>query len=334
MREGRLEGLSPLSILVGPNNAGKSTCLEAAALATSVDSTFATRLLLRRGGPVLDSLTRAFGGDQDAFTTSFQIDGRILEVRARIGGTHDAQRRQQAIEDGLSEPMEHLTFQWSSSFESKDEHAAVEQYVDSSGRMSTPFLLNYPLAIRNTRPIRFLDVEAQRAQGSLEDAYSELERSGNLHEAVRALRTSFGSLDDLRILKVRDDFVLHTVSKGSPPVPAYLAGDGFKRFIVVAAGVFSARGGIVFLEEPECYQHPRYLGEMVGLLLSAVKDGTTVVLSTHSRELIQLLAHGSTSEMYPTVHRLRLVNSRLVSTVVDHASVLTAIDDIVEDLRA
>jgi hypothetical protein len=61
VREGGVEGLAPISILVGPNNTGKSTVLEAIA-ATGYGQRLdeVVTLLLRRGGPPLDAL----GGDQ------------------------------------------------------------------------------------------------------------------------------------------------------------------------------------------------------------------------------------------------------------------------------
>lgn len=143
-------------------------------------------------------------------------------------------------------------------------------------------------------------------------------------------------LSDLRILKSGSDFLLHTFCGKPPPVPAYLAGDGLKRFLELAAAIVDTKDGVVLLEEPEAYQHPRYMTELVALLLNAAKSGTQIILSTHSIELIDLLLHAPEAEglAYPTVHRLRLVDGKLAAVTIDREKAISARDDLLQDLRA
>jgi predicted ATPase len=119
-------------------------------------------------------------------------------------------------------------------------------------------------------------------------------------------------------------------------VPAYLAGDGFKRFLWLAATVLKVQKGIVLLEEPESFQHPRYLEELARLLYVAARDGTQVVLSTHSIELIDLLLNAPETDgrTYPAVHRMRLVDGKLYATTIDRESAVIGRRDLLEDLRA
>jgi len=56
VKEGQVDGLGPINILVGPNNSGKSTCLEAVALVGTGNALKVAELLLHRGGPPLDAL--------------------------------------------------------------------------------------------------------------------------------------------------------------------------------------------------------------------------------------------------------------------------------------
>lgn len=54
VREGGVEGLAPISILVGPNNSGKSTALEAiAALGLGTDAKAIASLLTALPGAVI-----------------------------------------------------------------------------------------------------------------------------------------------------------------------------------------------------------------------------------------------------------------------------------------
>jgi hypothetical protein len=185
-------------------------------------------------------------------------------------------------------------------------------------------------------PVTLVDVEAVRAVGALEDAYTRIERAGKVESVIGALQRSMAGLTDLRILKSDRDFVLHTFCSKARPVPAYVAGDGFKRFLELAAATVDAGEGVILLEEPETYQHPRYLKELATFLMLAAKSGTQVVLSTHSMELIDLLLHAPEAEglEYPVIFRLRLLEGTLNAVRLPREQAVVARDELLEDLRA
>ncbi len=337
IRDGVLEGLSPMSILVGPNNCGKSTVLEAIwAVSAGVDAANIWRTLLRRGGPALHAARHVVHGTaKSALVEATGPDGRRCSVALLLPSIRQPDLLREAREHELTEPMRPLqtqaSFEWAGRVNSSSSIAHVdsarrfsETYVEH-GEVTTPF------------PGSFVDVEAVRAPGALEDAYSKLEKQRRVARVVGSLQRAMPTLTDLRILKVEDDFVLHAIHGDAPTVPAYLAGDGFKRFLEVAAQVYDAGdGGVVLLEEPESFQHPRYLGELAVVLRDAVALGTQVILSTHSMELIDLLLQLPEGDggSLPTVHRLRLTEGVLRATVVNGESARYVREELAQDLRA
>ncbi|MGA2450871.1 MAG: AAA family ATPase [Polyangiaceae bacterium] len=111
VREGGVEGFAPISILVGPNNTGKSTVLEAIAVAElAPDARAIAELVLRRGGPSLDALARAVarGAEHASVTVHSDIEGPAQERRAtlRVGGTKQIPWAEEARREGLHDPME------------------------------------------------------------------------------------------------------------------------------------------------------------------------------------------------------------------------------------
>src|SRR5216684_2837246 len=75
VREGKIEGLGPLSILVGPNNSGKSTCLEAMmCVAVSNNARNVWYYLSRRGGPAADALAHIAPDGEAATSVKVQMD--------------------------------------------------------------------------------------------------------------------------------------------------------------------------------------------------------------------------------------------------------------------
>ncbi len=354
VREGLVEGLSPISILVGPNNSGKSTCLEAALMPCLGDcAEDAVRILLRRGGPPHDALQHVIteGTTSSVFEVrgDFKISRRnqpptpaslIITDLAIRGYVSDPQNRHDLeTVQGIDASFVVNVRLKSSALRGSDDPSREYVYefedvvaVDRAGRQARYAAGRTAAYI----PAILVDVEAIRALGALEDAYSRIERARKVEAVVRALQRSMPRLKDLRILKSGSDFLLHTFCGDTQPVPAYLAGDGLKRFLELAAAIVDTPNGVVLLEEPEAYQHPRYMTELVALLLNAAKSGTQIILSTHSIELIDLLLHAPEAEglAYPTVHRLRLVDGKLAAVAIDREKAISARDDLLQDLRA
>lgn len=340
IREGSVEALSSLSVLVGPNNVGKSTVLEAL-LATlgGYDVKTVWQTLLRRGGPVHHAAQHVFhGGARQAVVSVGSSEDFQLSVTLSMPEIRDVQQVRQARDEGLGDPNWALRAETRGRWAGRNVARSVRTHVDGARRLMTNFVELTDAHEAQILWAAFVDVEAVRAPGALEDAYSRLESKRRVVRVVRSLQRAMPTLTDLRILKVENDFVLHAIHGDAPPVPAYLAGDGFKRFLEVASAVYAAAdGGVVLLEEPESFQHPRYLGELAVLLRDAVSLGAQVVLSTHSLELIDLLLQApqdGAAGPLPTVHRLRLNDGVLRAVAVPGERARYAREELAEDLRA
>jgi energy-coupling factor transporter ATP-binding protein EcfA2 len=324
VREGGVEGLAPISILVGPNNTGKSTVLEAiAVLGLGTDAVAVIDLLLRRGGPPLDALQRVVA--RDAKQANIFADGLSTTLVQRQPLDAASAARLQA--KGLEMPMSELLI-------SRRHASSSADAVGGLDFKRTRVLVWGPSD--RAFDAGFVDIEAVRASGALEDAYTRIDGAGQLAKVVKSLRRSMPRLSDLRILKVGSDFLLHMFFESEPPVPAYLAGDGFKRLLDLTAAAVGTPKSIVLLEEPESFQHPRYLQELATLLHLAAREGTQIIISTHSIELIDLLLLAPEADglTYPAVHRMTLHEGKLQATTLDRALAASVREDLVQDLRA
>jgi len=337
IRDGVVEGLSPLSILVGPNNSGKSTVLEGLwTVAAGANAKVVWETLLRRGGPALHAARHVLHGTtKQAVAEAIGPDDQRCRVTLSIPATRNVDRLRGAREEGLTEPMISLRSEAEFTWAGQQNSSVSVTQVDRERRFAICFMEKGTYAM--PFPTGIVDVEAVRAPGALEDAYSKLEKQRRVARVVQSLQRAMPTLTDLRILKVDEDFVLHAIHGDAPTVPTYLAGDGFKRFLEVAAQVYDAgKGGVVLLEEPESFQHPRYLTELAVVLRDAVALGTQVILSTHSMELIDLLLQRPEGDVgpLPTVHRLRLTDGVLRAVAVSGESARYAREELAQDLRA
>lgn len=339
VRHGVVDGLSPLSILVGPNNCGKSTVLEALVLSTLswAHPEGVPTFVRRRGGPIHNAHRTFIHGDTTPRSAKIKATSSDLAVTSSV-------HVPEAISAGSSEHIRHggLTgwvteFLIGSTCEGAGSETSVRScrvWCDSSGNQAT-VVLAHSGAIRGW-PLSFVDVNTVRGPAELEQEYSRLEKWGRLDDALAALRVSMPDLKDLRILQVDNDFILHITRTTQPPTPAYLAGDGFKRFLALAAALFDGEDEVVALEEPESYLHPRYVRELVALLHAQVRKGKQVILCTHSHELIDQLLTDEEGQppIDATVHRLRLHEGELRSVAVSASDARLLRAELFEDLRA
>jgi hypothetical protein len=218
----------------------------------------------------------------------------------------------------------------------------------STGDMTVPVVEASPgnLVVGTLRPsieaIKGIAVRlvAILSKGTLEEAITQIENENGLSILVDAIKTSLNGLTDLRILKLGGDFVAHARIGEGRPIPIFLLGDGAKRLIFLAAGIFAKKDEVVLLEEPEAFQHPRYLTEIVRLLVTYASKGAQYVLTTHSMEFVDLLldelaAWKERGAEPPSlaVHRTRLVDGELYVTTLDGEQARVARQDLSRDLR-
>lgn len=337
VKEGQLDGLGPINILVGPNNSGKSTCLEAVALIGSAGNALqVAKLLLHRGGPPLDALDHVVRAPASEAKLVVSLrDGVSYDCRLLLGGTRDPDQVERARAQGLKDSMKRVQATLICKDETEKRVSLVCSYVDDEARVAESIFEN-GVGCRLFAS-QLVDVQAVRERGTLEDAYTSLERVGRVKSVVQALSKSMKGLVDLRILKSGEDFILHAIFDGQSPVPVYLTGDGSKRLVDLASAILGVDpDGVVLLEEPECYQHPRYLRELASLLIESAKTNRQIILSTHSMELVDLLLEAGEAERldYPFVHRLRLVDGKLSGVVLNREQAMLTRKDLLEDLRA
>ena len=288
IREGTVSAFAPLSILVGPNNSGKSTVLEALWVHAGCGRVLRVVEVLKRrawlGLPALRYLF--FDESREAAFEAASGNAVDLRLAGKSNLSWPAVLSKDLLpllaDEGLGRPVEELRLR---SHPLASNVRATHVAINSQGKTSDVVLDGPSEPAPNTI---LLDVRAITEQGTLEEAYSASGKARFETELVELVAPLRPGLEDLRILKDGDLYNLHILDRqGSSPV--YFAGDGFKRLVHVACHLAGATGGLAMIEEPECFQHPKSLEMLAKLLWGAVERGTQIVLSTHSLELIEAL---------------------------------------------
>ena len=292
--EGKIEGLAPLSILVGANGQGKSTVLEAAHLfASAPDVRQLHRVALRRGwygSGTWQFLSPANGASKESSDIfRFKLDGIVEKsseevVEIGVAGWGSSSRQldllSQATKEGVAADIQiglELTG-------GKD--GQMETIISANGEMATPTIKRGTgeTALASSA---LLDVNGFAQPGMMEAGLSASTVGGWLDDVLKVARAVIPNLADLRLVKLHGNTVaMLYFGSGKPSIPIHVAGDGVRRIIEHAQFVLGGPPGLVVIEEPENFLHPGARRISANILWAAVERGEQVIISTHNLDLL------------------------------------------------
>ncbi len=329
--EGSLEGLTPLTVLVGPNSSGKSTVLDAILIGASRAPTAAVEQALGHRFKVFDGARWLVwrGGEEGAAS---------IEVTMR--GASDAEAIRETITlsfAGQSEADGALGTSLSLRRAARGRLLGGRLVFDSANKLvEWEEELSGPLSRNEISEVRLVSPWSMSAVLGLVDLYSEAKRQGRTESVTAAARSIVPDCRGIEVLTERGTPLVH-FDRGDKSLQLGLEGDGIQSLVRLALEMAARPRGIVLLEEPETHQHPATLVTTAKVIVAAVQREIQVVLATHSLELIDALvaALGDDESQLAklSVVSLRLDDGRLVSSRLDGPSVASARDNIAMELR-
>lgn len=284
---GGLEDLRGLNLLTGPNGCGKSTILDALLIATSprpheaVGEAVKRHPATRNGARWLVGVPDHLAADVDSPVTSIHVinasHGTLNEIRLEWSSDSDA---------------------GGSTLKGPPPYSEITVYDQFSAKQSvTAFAAdNSYVAVQKAKgPLRDVRLVDPGIPLPLDETYSEAVEQGRNKEAIELLSDLVDGLEDLKILIKDGTPVLYVVTVDSR-VPVGLAGDGVQGFLQLTLELAASPGGLVLVEEPEVYQHPRSIRQGAKALLAAMRRGVQLVVTTHSLELIDAVVGQASTE--------------------------------------
>jgi len=293
LREVELDGFGRMSLLVGGNNSGKTSVLEAIGLvARPFDPGQWVQTATNRdaSGSLLDGLWGLFPESRAIALEVGETRSSALDIRADIGGSS---RRFRAWAHVFVE-------QWADMAPGGvnaevDAEVQIRAEVEIPGRPKQEHLMGFhskPQRVpvgAGVAPLRVFAVTpvTHRSTTQILTHLSQAINLGVKEQAVGLLREFDDSVQDVMISRSIDRDAIRVDHKTKGIVDLSTFGDGMRRAFAMSLALVRASGGILLLDEIESAIHARALRSILPWLLSAAEaTDVQIIASTHSLEAI------------------------------------------------
>lgn len=282
--------LNALNCLVGPNNSGKTTLLQALALLDfcvhhclsrkNADGSFE---LERRTIPPEDFYALPVSEPKHLWTDRRSMTGRRYRI-IKIGATFDRGKR---VAASVRLRFNRFDVQVESSDQSQHWLEALARYRITYLPAFSVFL---PREERRTPAVINDELQRRRVAGIVRNILLDLKLQNRHHELVNVFGRAFPELEDLRIEfdEVSDRYISVTYQEAERPVRFDLssAGGGFQQYAYLFGLTLLRQPAAILLDEPDAHLHGTLQSALLKELELLVEEGKQVLFATHSRDLI------------------------------------------------
>jgi AAA15 family ATPase/GTPase len=280
--------LQPLDCLVGPNNSGKTTLLQALALFDFCVHHCLNRKngdfeLKRRTIPPEDFYVLPVSDPMDLWTDrKTQAAGK--QKRIEICLTFD---RQQKVTATIKLDYNRLALSVDSSDNSREWFGILADYRLAYLPVFSAFLSQEE---RRTPAVIEGELARGRVHTIIRNLLLDLKEEERIAGLVSTLQNIFPVLKKMRIEfdEVSDRYISVAYQEEGHPkeFDVYSAGSGFQQFLYLFGFIYLRKPSVVLLDEPDVHLHGQLQNALLDELHRLSREGKQILFATHSRDLI------------------------------------------------
>lgn len=288
IRQLELNDLSAINILVGKNNAGKSSVLEAIRFFEYPESIGNVINISR-----MRNLSYASQPRLDVYESFINLfDQTQSDKKIQMAAEHDGTRNSITIHGFIEKRLINIENHAGKGLEFVEEevscfHGSLE-FKTEDGGCSEEILVH-----KNIDSYRIdqwkLDVAAIKCEylspveHVAKSNFGDIIKSGKKSEIIAALKLMEPQISGLELI----EDVVYLQNENSHMLPLSVFGDGLKKIMALAAGVIRAKDGILLVDELETAIHTSVLKEVFSWLVGACREfNVQLFFTTHSIETV------------------------------------------------
>ena len=352
IRHAVLDNLGEINILVGRNDMGKSSCLDAAYLLATGRSEFRDAIgedvlkrttlgtahsgtgwdYLIRTGSAKATVTGRYdtgGGDGSSSGTPPDslviakthegLDGYSPELLGRVWFTITRRLKKMPAERRL---LFHLLRDGAEVFGELyaggggGSGTAVDSVVGKTPRRDTGHTPPKALFVRGTEPTD-------------KKMYDWLVKTGTAGDFITQIKEVIPDVTGIRIM----GDALYLCTKNGENLPVETAGDGIRTAVLAAMASCVAGGGTVMIDDLGGHMHSGLMFRVIDTMVSACKGGTQFIISTHSYEILDYILEAAPPDLRVSVFRISKTDKNTVIEDFDRAAASECLNKLGVDLR-
>jgi len=322
----QINDLGSINILVGDNNSGKTSVLEAIQLLCNPNKYDLIRLARQRenhrnmfvGMGTLDSFLYLFNAKEEGYSLNIagKIRGELNQINVvgelveQLVDIKELEERYPfAIDAQIIEPQEEVT--------------TFIGYLESSGLNSKiNFDINkYSRLIKSPSKNKLLDTALVRVvEHIIQDSVSNLIREKLAKdEAVKLLKFFDSTITDIRYVKEGKSYFTMISSSAGGEIPLSAYGDGMKKALTILNSMLRAKAGVVLIDEFETALHTSAMRQVFKFMLEISKQlSIQLFLTTHNIEALDKLLESAEERIDDVrVIRLRKKENKTFANVIE-----------------
>lgn len=292
-----LDDLGAVNLLVGENNCGKTTLLEALAIATDPLDLFTwwdvarERELKSSRTPPLDVIRWMFPQRElDPVLKDFPVADELTfqttketthEIIAWFREFRSLSLEQEGEDSGMTASLDvtEEVSRGSSVIRKHSSEFEIDEKVATSGLPD------------RTLPCQLVTTVSHRTSRQLLEAVDQVIAQRKKDDVVQLMQKFSPDIEDIEIRSPKGQgAVIHLYHKGIGHVPLAMEGDGIRRALSFAAAATMARGGLLLIDEIEAALHPSALQKVFHFLVQSCEEmDVQLFVSTHSLEAVDAM---------------------------------------------
>lgn len=338
IQELSISGFSDINLIVGDNNSGKTTFLEAIQLLfakpqlSSIKSITNQRTAIHSNNSFYTSFIKMFNVEQDKKQLDLDISAECNDGMRRVEliGAEKAVAGEDAIQLSKMSNRQKEQYKGSSGFILETAKLFEGKMVTQCGKKMTEKKISCT-SLDNGIPGSIVKKEVFYISSFGHLRYDLLQNIVDNPEyknlAISILKQFDDSIADICYTKADDGTYLESIiTKNGVNMPFSVYGDGIKKILYILNKLFDATDSILMIDEIETGLHKKYYSTLFPVVFALAKKlNVQLFIATHSMEAIEAILEYGNYENHVSDHDpIKVITLKKVNSETDHGSNIVA----------